>query len=465
MDLRDYQEDALDEVAASYRADHRRVVLTMPTGAGKTVTAAAMARAAVKRGRRVLVLVHRQELLRQIEAAMRDAGLSVGVVWKDREEYSADVVITTIQSRKKLAKYTREDLIIVDECHHAVSRTWKTRLDEHDARVLGLTATPERRDGRGLGEVFHDLVVGRQVYELIIEGALCGFRLLAPPGGYDMSQARRRMGDYAPEDAEQVAMGKVASVVKAIKEHAQGRKMIVFCVTIAHAEETRDKMREAGIACDLLTGKTNDKERARVEQLFRTGQLEALINVDLFGEGYDCPQCDCVVLARPTTSLANYLQQVGRAMRPADGKTDALILDCARNSERLGFPDAHRVWTLDGKRKAPKEGAIRLWNCPKCFSVHRAGTMKCKHCGHVRKINSKSIEETPEVLVEIASAHGDDAAGYLAALHGQTIAFAHLRHPDDLAAALALVEQIGREIYEKNMSKKDLLLASGFTNE
>ena len=462
MELRDYQVAALGKVAASFRANHRRVILTMPTGAGKTIAAVAMAATAVENGHRVLVLVHRQELLRQMEAALTAFGLNVGVVWKDRKERGASVVITTIQNRKPIDVYGPDDLIIVDECHHAVSKTWQARLDAHTARVLGLTATPERRDGRGLGEVFHDLVVGRRVDELIIEGALCGFRVLAPKGGYDMSNARRRMGDYIPEDAEGVAMDRVADVVLAVKKHAVGRKSLVFCVSIAHAERTREQMRGAGIACDLLTGGNNDRERRDIEQQFRDGSLDALISVDLFSEGYDCPECDCVVLARPTTSLSTYLQQVGRGMRPADNKTDLLILDCARNSERLGFPDTHRKWTLVGKRKPAGERAIALWTCKECFSVHRAGTMQCKHCGYEREITSRLIKESPEVLVEIAHTHGDDKAGYMAALHGKTIAYAYEKHPDDMDAALALVEQIGSDIYRKKMTKKDLLSASGF---
>lgn len=465
IELRDYQEAALQMVAASFRADKRRVVLTMPTGAGKTVTATAMAMVAVKRGHRVLMLVHRQELLRQAVGAMRGAGLDVGVVWKDANDPDADVVVTTIQSRKKLPTYGPEDLIIVDECHHAVSPTWKTRLAEHEARILGLTATPERRDGVGLSGVFDDLVIGRRVDQLIIDRALADFRMLAPAGGYDMSRARTRMGDYAAEDAEDVAMSSVASVVNAYKKHAEGRKSLVFCASIAHAEETRKQLREVGVRCEVLTGRDNDRERAGVEQQFRDGRLDALINVDLFGEGYDCPECDCVVLARPTKSLSLYLQQVGRAMRPAKDKDHALILDCARNSERLGFPDTYRDWSLEGKRRKVKEREVPTWECPKCGSLHPAGTMMCKHCGHVREIKSRDIKETPEVLIEIAKTHGDDPAAYLAALHGQTIAFAYLRHPDDLQAALALVERIGSEIHQKNMSKADILMASGFVQK
>lgn len=449
MELRDYQEAALNNVAAAYRADKRRVVLTMPTGAGKTVTAAAMATVAISRGYRVLMLVHRQELVHQAEAAMRSAGLEVGVVWKKRKEVNAAVVITTIQSRMKLDTYGPEDLIIVDECHHAVSRTWKDRLDQHQARVLGLTATPLRRDGRGLREVFDALVIGRRVDELIAAGSLSGYRLLAPPGGYNMDGAKKRMGDFAPEAAQQEAMIRVADVVDAVTKHARGRKMLVFCVSILHAEETREKLHAQGIRCDLLTGKTSDKQRAAVEQQFRDGELDALINVDLFGEGYDCPECDCVVLARPTMSLSLYLQQVGRAMRPADGKKDALIIDCARNSQRLGLPDAIREWSLDSTRKKTKERDASLWTCPECFSSHPPGKLKCQYCEHEREINSRMIEETPEVLVEIANTRGEDIAGDIAQLHGKTVAYAAAKHPNDLDAALTLVEDLGREYYHR----------------
>lgn len=445
MKLRDYQVAALENVAESYRADKRRVVLTMPTGAGKTVTAAAMATAAVDNGRRVLMLVHRQELLRQAEAAMKLAGLNVGVIWKDRKEHEADVVLTTIQSRKKLERYGDEDFIIVDECHHAVSPTWKKRLDEHPARVLGLTATPERLDGRGLREVFDDLVIGRRVDELIADGSLCNYRLLAPPGGYDMTGARWRMGDFDIKSSEREAKKRMADVVAAFDKHARDRRSLVFCVSIKHAEETLEKLREIGIRCELLTGSDNDKDRLAVEREFREGRLDALLNVDLFGEGYDCPECDCVVLARPTESLSLYLQQIGRAMRPAKNKKYALIIDCARNSYRLGLPDDHRKWSLDSKKRNVKERKAKPWKCPKCLTVHKPGTLVCKNCGHVRKIKPRTIKEEPQVLIEVANTEGLDKATYLARQHGRMVALAAALHPDDMDAALTLVEKMGRE--------------------
>lgn len=445
MKLRGYQADALQNVAEAYQAGKRRVVLTMPTGAGKTVTAAAMAQTAVEGGRRVLMLVHRQELLRQAEKAMKAADLQTGVVWKKREETKADVVITTIQSRKKLEKYDLEDFIIVDECHHAVSPTWKKRLEEHPARVLGLTATPARRDGRGLREVFDELVIGRRVDELIAEGSLCNYRLLAPPGGYDMRGARWRMGDFALESSKREAKRKMAAVLDAVNTYARERRSLIFCVDIAHAEETRDKLRKIDYSCELLTGETSDKERHSVEQDFREGRLQGLLNVDLFGEGYDCPECDCVVLARPTESLSLYLQQIGRAMRPAPGKTEALIIDCARNSSRLGLPDDRRKWSLDSEKRNIKDREPALWTCPACSSGNRPGTIVCKYCGYEREVNYKAVNEEPAILIEIANTQGLGKAEYMAKLHGQTVAYAALRFPDDMQAALELVERLGRE--------------------
>lgn len=446
MNLRDYQVVALNNVAAAYREEKRRVVLTMPTGAGKTVTVAAMAKTAVDNGRRVLMLVHRQELLRQAEATMKLAGINVGVIWKDRNEPEADVVLTTIQSRKKLKQYGVEDFIIVDECHHAVSPTWKKRLDQHKARVLGLTATPERLDGRGLREVFDDLVIGRRIEELIADGWLCNYRLLAPPGGYDMTGARWRAGDFEIESSEREAKKRMADVVAAFDKYARNRKSLVFCVSIKHAEETLEKLQAIGIRCALLTGSDNDRERQAVEQQFRAGELDALLNVDLFGEGYDCPECDCVVLARPTESLSLYLQQIGRAMRPAKGKEYALIIDCARNSSRLGLPDDRRRWSLDSQKRNVKEREQPpLWTCPKCFTTHKPGTLVCNTCGYVRKLKPRIVKEEPQVLIEIANTQGLDKATYMARQHGRMVAFAAAKYPDNMEEALAFVEKMGRD--------------------
>ena len=353
LQLRPYQAEAVEALRAAMRR-HRRACFQLPTGGGKTIVFGRIAAGVTARGRRALILVHRRELIRQTVDKLALFGVEPGVIaagWPADPERQIQVASVQTLARR-LDQAPAADLVIVDEAHHAVAGTWAAVIERYPgAFQLGVTATPERLDGKGLGGCFGELVCGPAVRELTEAGYLAEARILtAPPP--DLSGVKRVAGDFATGALAEVmsAGGLIGDAVEHYAEHARGRAAIAFCVTVAHAEMVAARFRDAGYRAASVDGTMPARERDAIIQGLASGALEVVTSCALISEGLDIPDVGAAILLRPTQSLALYLQQVGRALRPKPDGSEAVILDHAGNAIRHGHPTELRLWSLAGQQ-------------------------------------------------------------------------------------------------------------------
>lgn len=412
MDLRPYQEQSLAQVRDAFR-DHRRVLLQGATGSGKTVMFAYLAARVSANGKRVCILVHRHELLHQASAKLTEFGVAHDIIdAKRRSVTRAPVVVASVQTMaRRLVHYAEcYDLLIVDEAHHATASTWALVLQAFPAAyVLGVTATPERADGVGLGTVFGELVLGPTVRDLIDQGHLADYRCFAPRhGGPDLSGIKTVAGDWDRHQLSAVMSRPtiVGDAVAHYRELATGRPAVAFCVGIKDAENCAENFRAAGYRAISVDGSLDRDERTRRIGGLASGEIQILTSCDLVSEGLDVPGIVAAILLRPTQSLGLYLQQVGRALRPKS--EPAIILDHAGNTSRHGLPCQPREWSLHSKRRNGKSGAAPIRTCPECYAIVPAAAAKCA-CGHEFGTTPREpLEVIDDKLVEIKAFYGPD---------------------------------------------------------
>lgn len=390
MELRDYQAGMIDQARDHFRAGMKRILLQLATGGGKTAMAAFMMKGAAARGLRCHFHVHRKELIEQTSATFRDVGIPHGFVAAGMPfDPLAPVVLCGVQTlRNRLEDCPPPDMILTDECHHKRASTWQD-IDRAypDALQVGLTATPERLDGQGLSDDYQVMVKGPSTAELIERGYLSSYRYFAP-GKPDLVGVPVRAGDYNRGELGD-AMDKpklIGDVVEHYLRLAKGQRGVVFAVNREHSRHLADAFQGEGVRAANVDGSMDDKERSRIVGAFRAGDLDVMVNVDLFGEGFDVPAMVYAGLCRPTKSLALHLQQVGRALRIFEGKEQAIICDHAGNAlSGLGLPDDAREWTLEGRKKrkggAVNDDAIPIRQCPECYRVTASTVKVCPGCG------------------------------------------------------------------------------------
>jgi len=408
IQLRPYQSAAVEQIRQAYRIDgHRSVLFVLPTGGGKTVIFSHIAEQAAARGNRICVLVHRQELLRQASASLSALGVRHGLIAANRSmDLSAHVQVASVQTlARRLHKLPASlfQLLVIDEAHHSNAGTWAKVLQHFaSARVLGVTATPCRSDGRGLNEWYSHLVLGPTPAELTEQGFLAAARVLAPPGP-SMVGLRKRMGDYDLNQAGQIlqagqAMGDCLSHYR---RYLDGQTAIAFCCSIAHAEAVAALFNHHGIAAASIDGTMDSGTREQLLSDLGAGRLKVLTSCQLIGEGVDVPSVAGCILLRPTQSVSLHLQMIGRCLRPQPGKT-AVILDHVGNTQRLGHHLEEREWTLDGTPKKDRENAPSVKVCPKCFSAMPSAARECPDCGHEFVAERRKLTTLDGELVEIA---------------------------------------------------------------
>lgn len=396
LTLRPYQTEIVRLVHESWRTGHKRPLVCLPTGGGKTALAADMCRRIAEAGTTAWFLVHRRELMKQTLETfdlfqIPLDRIHVGMVW------------TALRQ-----EWPEPDLIIYDECHHATSLTWQRITDAHpDAFMTGLTATPARLDGKALGDVFDKLVLGPTTQDLINQGYLSPYRMIVADVA-DLTNLRTHGADYDRTDAESRLMERAVygDVVKAYQDYGQ-TQAIYFCTTIKHSEATAEAFREAGIRAEHFDGNTPSKRRDELIEQFRAGDIQILCNCELIGEGFDMPACDVVGMLRPTQSLTVYLQQVGRALRPRDGKV-ATLIDHVGNIQRHGAPSENRDWSLTETvrtgRRVKEDGTFAVRRCTECFAVFPAPRPTCPVCGAEyvpTREEIRSIENVKMRLIEM----------------------------------------------------------------
>lgn len=405
MQLRRYQEQAIEDLRSAMRQGAKAPLLCLPTGGGKTVILATIAAQAAAKGRHVLILVHRRELIYQTASKLQWAGLDHGIIAAGHPASNHPVQVASVQTLvRRLSRMAwQPSLVIIDEAHHAAAGSWRQILEHWpDAYRLGVTATPCRLDGRGLSEAFDHLVMGPSVADLVFWGFLSAARIYAPPVVADLSGIRRRAGDYANDQAA-AAMDRPTVTGDAIAHYqrlAGGQQAIAFCCNVAHAVSVCDAFKTAGISAALLLGNTQDRD-AVVAQ-YAASVIRVLVTVDVVSEGFDVPAASCAILLRPTQSLGLYLQQVGRVLRPAPGKPHALVLDHVGNVTRHGFPDDPREWSLaDGVVKRSNTAAPSVRTCPECYAAFKPQP-QCPVCGaQCAPIRSTKIRQIMGELKEL----------------------------------------------------------------
>lgn len=344
LKLRPYQREAIDAVVSGWKNGLRRPAVELPTGSGKTVMFSSLARSFAEGGGRFAILAHRKELIDQALQHVRDAApdLRVGRFQaRKRQTSGVDGIVAsvgTLAQPDALRQFARfaPSLVIVDECHHATAATYRSSLEaigaysDDGALALGVSATMVRGDGVALGHVWQEIVYRKSILDMV------RMRYLAPPrclrvkiAGLDLSKVSRSRGDWSGEALSGAMTDAMApsAIARAVGERASDRRGLVFTPTVAFAYDVAEALRDAGLTAVALDGSTADDDRDAALADFRAGRVDWLVNCGLFTEGTDLPMADCVVMARPTSSVGLYIQMAGRGLRTYPGKHDCLIID------------------------------------------------------------------------------------------------------------------------------------------
>jgi len=393
--LRPYQERDVQRLRDAFRSGFKSPLYVLSTGGGKTVVFSHITSSAAARGNRVLILVHRAELLHQSSESLTSlGGVEHGLIAPGHTMTDHAVQVASVQTlARRLGRIPTPDLIVMDEAHHAGAETWSKILRAYpDARIIGVTATPCRLDGTGLGKhvggFFDTMIQGPSISDLIAGGFLCPPKVYAPPTGLDLKSVKSRYGDYVKSELD-AAVDKpkiTGSAVEHYRRLCPGTPAICFCVSVAHAEHVAAEFKSAGFRAASVDGSMHDGARKAAIRGLGTGSVQVLTSCDIVSEGTDIPVVGAAILLRPTQSLGLYLQQVGRALRPYPGKQHAVILDHVGNVIRHGMPDSDREWSLEGRprRGTPGESkdlTLKVKQCERCYVVHTPAP-KCPACGH-----------------------------------------------------------------------------------
>ncbi|MDX5979580.1 DEAD/DEAH box helicase [Vreelandella alkaliphila] len=423
--LRGYQQSTVNGVRAAFRQKFKAPLLVLPAGGGKTFTSCYMIDQAVAKKRNVLILVHRSELADQFSAALTTYGVKHGLIAAGvRPDFAHRVQVASVQTYAKRmhTMIWQPHLIISDEAHHVTEGSQWGRVIEHHPGSLkmGLTATPIRLDGKGLGighgGYFDAIVEGPSPADLMEWGNLCDYRMFAPTGGkkVDMTGVGKVGGDYNKKEAsERINKPTITgNAIEHYREHAHQRPAVVFCMNRRHAEDVCARFCDAGYKFAVLDGTLRGKGKdadgrdlvAQRVAALSSGDLHGLVTVDLVSEGFDLPAIEVAISLRATQSEALWIQQIARALRPAKGKEYAVILDHVGNSERHGLPDDEREWSLEGKKKGKKGGGATvspIKQCEACGHVHRPGPPQCPECLEPYETKQREVEETEGKLQEV----------------------------------------------------------------
>lgn len=392
MGLRGYQQDLINEVRQSYKEGCNAPCIVLGCGGGKSVITADIAKSTTDKGNRVLFLIHRQELKEQIENTFKKWGVDMSKCYVE--------MVQTVS--RKLHKIHKPNLIITDENHHGVANTYK-KIYEYfsDVKRLGVTATPQRLNGGGLGEVNDKLIIGVTTKWLIDNNYLAPYEYYAPPTA-STDGLHTQAGDFNKKEvAERMNKPKIyGDAIAYYKKLCDGEKAVCYCSNIEHSKSMADMFNLSGVSAAHIDGETPKAERRQIVEQFRKGEILILCNVDLISEGFDVPDCKAAILLRPTKSLNLYIQQSMRCMRYQPNKV-AIIIDHVGNVNRFGLPDMDREWSLEPKKKGARgeKATVMVRQCDECFFTHEPSPV-CPNCGYKYPIKQRTIEEIKEAKLE-----------------------------------------------------------------
>lgn len=415
--LRPYQEKLVKDTYQQWDAGKQFVAMVSATGSGKSMTLTAIVAKERDRGQYVLVLAHRQELITQLSDTMGRMEIRHQVIAANKVvrfaakqsmenhgvnyvDPNARVMVASVQSMREakiadLAKLGNKLTVVQDEFHHATkkSKTWGgvlTPLLNAGARGLGPTATPCRADGQGLSretDGYADAIVeGPSMRWLIDNGYLSQYKIYCPPTDLrlDNVETSKTTGDYKEKELK-AEIGRshiVGDIVSHYLKICPGKRGITFTVGVDTAEEVAEEYRKRGVPAIALSGRNADEERVQAIRDLKSGKILQIVNDSLIGEGVDIPAVEVVSFARPTQSYALYAQMFGRALRPFEGKSHAIIIDAVSNVMRHGLPDAPREWSLDRReRRTGKSEPSTVRVCTACAAVYERFLDACPDCG------------------------------------------------------------------------------------
>jgi len=438
LQLRTYQTKAVADIRGCFRNSINSTLFVLPTGGGKTVIFTYISQQTAFKNKRVLILVHRVELLRQTSNALLKFDVQHGMINPAyTPNFNNFVQVASVQTIIKRLGYFATmnwipDVIIVDEAHHATAGSWRKVIENFPkSKVIGVTATPIRSDGQGLGRncggIFDELIEGPTMAWLMDEGFLVRPRIFGTPEALDLSGVKNSMGDYAKNDLSNL-LDKPKIIGSAVAHYSRlcsKTPAIVFCFSVAHAERTAQEFRNAGFRFYSIDGNTEDDLRKKLIDGLTNGDIDGLTSCDLIGEGTDIPRATTAIELRPTQSKGLNLQQRGRVLRPvyapgfdlntkegrlaaiaASEKPFAFILDHVGNTERHGLPYDEQEWSLDGEKRKrgskKQEENIRVDMCESCFAVYEPSSV-CPQCGHVNKTRDTTPKQIEGNLEEITA--------------------------------------------------------------
>lgn len=434
LELRGYQKDIKTKILSYWSSSPTSNVLAvLPTGAGKTVIFCNILQ---ELNESAIVIAHRRELVTQASITLARNGLAHNIIGPDsiirqavkthvrlfgKSYYNqlSHVSVASVDTLVKRPANHDVKLWVLDEAHHLLKKNkWGRAVGLFpNARGLGVTATPVRADKKGLGRnsdgLFDHLIAGPTLRDLINRGALTDYKIFAPiTSDLDLSQVKvSASGDYEKKSlTATIEKSKITGdIVEAYKKIALGKLAVVFAVSVSHAEEVRDTFRSCDVVAECLSANTPIDVRMRTLELFAKREIEVIINVDLFGEGFDLPAIECVIMARPTKSYALFAQQFGRALRLLEGKEHALIIDHVGNIidangfVNHGLPDYRSNWSLEApKKRSSTSVKSTLKFCPYCIFANPLRAVICGNCGAELKAETPdSIEQVEGDLSEL----------------------------------------------------------------
>lgn len=408
--LRPYQEESKQQVFNAWNNHYRSVLVRLPTGSGKTVLVVSLVQDTSELS--TAIMVHRKELVQQISLTLAAESITHNIIASrkdirgmiaaqrrlyDQSYYNPNASVTvisvdTLKAREDVYKHWVHGIhqLIIDEAAHVLAENkWGyTASLFKNARILGVTATPERLDRKGLGShadgIFDVMVEGPSTGWMIEQGFLCKYKIAMPESDYaQYLEAKSSTSDYSKKAMMQASQQShiIGDVVESYKKHALGKQAILFASDVATSREMEKKFLDSGIKAKSLDGTTNDRERLDTSIQFENNEIQVLLNVDLFDEGYNVVGIECVIMARPTKSLGKFLQMVGRGLRIAEGKEYMILIDHVGNVTEHGLPCNTRQWTLDRIRKSGKKlNFLRICSNVDCNAPYSRILTECPWC-------------------------------------------------------------------------------------
>lgn len=393
-ELHPYQKKLVQQTRQELANGKNSVLIQSPAGSGKSVVIAEIARLTVKKGGYVLFMVHRKELVEQITDSFKENNVDL----------SHCTIMTVGRVKNRLGKLPKPTLIITDETHHSLAKTYRNVYKFYlTTPRIGFSATPWRMNGKGLHDVYESMVKGPSVKWLISNKYLAPFKYYSVNLVNSDKLKKSSTGDYTNKSMDE-AVGKTifGDVINTYKKVANGQQAIVYAHSVEYSQIVANSFNQAGISARHVDAKTPSTKREQIMTDFKAGKIKIICNVDLISEGFNVPDCSTVILLRPTASLVLFIQQSMRSMRYKTGKV-ATIIDHVANYSRFGLPDDDFDWTLDDrekKRNGRKDDAPAIKTCDRCFRVVPAQSKICPFCGFEFEIEATEMQEDKNAKIE-----------------------------------------------------------------